>query len=333
MQKAPLGKTGLKVSRLALGGLFAAHGEDQLDAAAATMRRAYELGINYVDTAPAYGKSEIVLGKIFARCGRPEILSTKVGQDAPGFEAQNPDVLKSSIESSLKALGTDHLEMVMIHEPDRPGLTDWWTDMRTTEGPVLDVLLDHRRQGIIQSIGLGGTGVTELGHLVRSGKFDVVLTAFNYSVLYREAEEVVIAAAKRLGMGVISGSPLQQGGLATQHLSVYDENVYWLHPKRRQQFKDLYALCDDLKMTVADMAIRFVASNPHVDTVLMGARNVQEVEQNAASIEAGPLPADVLARLDEIAAVLPCRPAGEPWGMGCRLSCPDGYKGPGGLNY
>ena len=86
-------------------------------------------------------------------------------------------------------------------------------------------------------------------------------------------------------------------------------------------------------MTVADMAIRFVASNPHVDTVLMGARNVQELEQNAASIEAGPLPADVLVRLDETAAALPCRPAGEPWGMGYRLSCPNDFKGPGGLNY
>jgi len=333
MNKTMLGKTGLNVSRLSMGGLFVAGGGGELDAAVATMKRAYELGVNYVDTAPGYGKSESVLGKIFARTGLPEILSTKVGQDDASYEAQNPDVLKASIENSLQLLGTDHFEMVMIHEPDRPGLTDWWTDMRKVEGPVLDVLLDYKRQGIIRNIGLGGTGVTELGHLVKSGKFDVVLTAFNYSILFREAEDVVIAEAKKLGMGVVSGSPLQQGGLAARHASVYDDGVYWLHPKRRQQFKDLYALCEDLKMTVADMAIRFVASNPNVDTVLMGARTVQELEQNAASIEAGPLPADVLARLDEIAAALPCRPAAEPWGMGYRLSCPNDYKGPGGLNY
>jgi aryl-alcohol dehydrogenase-like predicted oxidoreductase len=333
MKQTMLGKTGLNVSRLAMGGLFAAGGDDQLDDAVATMKRAYALGINYVDTAPAYGKSEIVLGKIFARTGHPEILSTKVGQDAASYEAQNPDVLKASIENSLKVLGTDHFEMVMIHEPDRPGLTDWWTDMRKVEGPVLDVLTDYREQGVIKNIGLGGTGVTELGHLVKSGKFDVVLTAFNYSILYREAEDVVIAEAKKRGMGVISGSPLQQGGLAVRHPSVYDENVYWLHPRRRRQFQELYALCDDLKMTVADLAIRFVASNPNVDTVLMGARNAQELDQNVASIAAGPLPADILAKLDEIAGVLPCRPAGEPWGMGYRLSCPNDFKGPGGLNY
>ena len=333
MNQTMLGKTGLEVSRLSIGGLFVAEGGGELDAAVATMKRAYELGVNYVDTAPGYGKSESVLGQIFARTGLPEILSTKVGHDDASFESKNPDVLKASIENSLKVLGTDHFEMVMIHEPDRPGLTDWWTDMRKVEGPVLDVLLDYERQGIIGSIGLGGTGVTEMGHLVKSGKFDVVLTAFNYSILFREAEDVVIAEAKKLGMGVVSGSPLQQGGMAARHASVYDDGVYWLHPKRRQQFKELYALCEDLKMTVADMAIRFVASNPNVDTVLMGARTVRELEQNVASIEAGPLPADVLARLDEIAAALPCRPAAEPWGMGLRLSCPNDYQGPGGLNY
>ncbi len=333
MDKATLGKTGLNVSRLSMGGLFVAGGGDELDAAVATMKRAYELGINYVDTAPGYGESETALGKIFARSGRPEVLSTKVGQDEASYEAQNPDVIKASIENSLKLLGTDHFEMVMIHEPDRPGLTDWWIDMLKVEGPVLDVLLDYKRQGVIKNIGLGGTGVAELGHLVKSGKFDVVLTAFNYSILYREAADVIIDEAKKLGMGVIAGSPLQQGGLATKYPSAYDEKVYWLHPKRRQQFQDLYALCDELNMTVADMAIRFVASNPNVDTVLMGARNVQELEQNVASIEAGPLPSDVLARLDEIAAALPCRPAGEPWGMGYRLACPNDFKGPGGLNY
>jgi aryl-alcohol dehydrogenase-like predicted oxidoreductase len=333
MKKTTLGKTGLEVSTLSMGGLFVAGAGEELDDAVTTMKRAYELGINYVDTAPAYGESETALGKIFAKSGRPEILSTKVGKGNESFEAQNRDAIKASIENSLKLLGTDHFEMFMIHEPDRPGLTDWWTDMLKVEGPVLDVLTDYKEQGIIKGIGLGGTSVTELSHLVKSGKFDVVLTAFNYSILYREASDVIIDEAHRLGMGVISGSPLQQGGLATKYDAVYDESVYWLHPKRRQQLKDLYALCDDLNMTVADMAIRFVASNPKVDTILMGARNVTELEQNVASIEAGPLPAEVLARLDEIAAVLPCRPYEEPSGMGLRLSSPGDYKGPGNLHY
>ncbi len=333
MKTTQLGKTDLQVSRLALGGLFVAGGDGQLDAAIETVRRAYDLGVNYVDTAPGYGQSEMVLGKIFQTTGRPEILSTKIGGKPDTFEPQNPDVIKASVENSLTLLGTDHIDMLMIHEPDRPGHFDWWTDMLNVEGPALDVLLDYKEQGVIKYIGLGGTGVTELGHLVKSGKFDVVLTAFNYSILYREAKDVVIQAAKDLGVGVIAGSPLQQGGLATKYDAVYNDDIYWLHPERRQQFKDLYALCDELGMTVADMAIRFVASNPNVDTVLMGARNVNELEQNVESIEAGPLPKEVLAKLDEIAARVPFRPYGEPSGMGARLAHPQNYKGPGPLNY
>ena len=81
MDTSILGQTNLEVSRLSLGGLFVAGGEDQLDEGTATVKRAFELGINYVDTAPGYGQSEEMLGKIFRETGRPPLLSTKVGGD------------------------------------------------------------------------------------------------------------------------------------------------------------------------------------------------------------------------------------------------------------
>ena len=205
--------------------------------------------------------------------------------------------------------------------------------MQKVEGPVLDVLLDYKRQGIIKHLGLGGTCTTEMAHLVRSGKFDVVLTAFNYSLLYREAEDTVIKAAKENGLGIIVGSPLQQGGFAKKYDAVYDDSVYWLHPARRQQLLDLYALSDDIKMSLPEMAIRFVLSNHDVHTVLMGARTVSEIEENVAAVAKGDLPSDVMARLDEIASRVPFRPYEEPNGLGSRLGNPGGYKGPGSLNY
>lgn len=333
MDKATLGRTGLEVSALSLGGLFVARGTDELQKSIDVVRKAYALGINYVDTAPNYGESETVLGRIFKETGAPAILSTKLGGVPGTFEPRNGDMLKASIENSLTLLGVDHFEMVMVHEPDRPRLYDWWTDMLKVEGPVLEVLEDYRRQGVVKNLGLGGTGVVELAHLVKSGKFDVVLTAFNYSILWREAEDTVIKAARENNVGVIAGSPLQQGALAVRYDSVYDEDVYWLHPARRQQLKDLYAFSDEIGMPLPEMAIRFVRSNPDVDTVLMGARTVEEVEQNAAAAERGPLPAEVLARLDELAARIPFRPTGEPAGIGARLARPAAYKGPGGIAY
>jgi aryl-alcohol dehydrogenase-like predicted oxidoreductase len=77
-------------------------------------------------------------------------------------------------------------------------------------------------------------------------------------------------------------------------------------------------------MPLAELAIRFVVSNPHVDTILMGARSEWEVEANVASVEKGPLPADVLERLDEIAAMVPFRPFCEPFGFPWTRE----YKGP-----
>ena len=93
--------------------------------------------------------------------------------------------------------------------------------------------------------------------------------------------------------------------------------------------KRLYALLDETGISVTEMAIRFVISNPAVHTVLMGARSAAEVESNVAAVEHGPLPAAILERLDDIYAPVPYRPFGEPFGLGGRLGNPASYKGPG----
>jgi aryl-alcohol dehydrogenase-like predicted oxidoreductase len=100
----------------------------------------------------------------------------------------------------------------------------------------------------------------------------------------------------------------------------------WLSPPRRRQLQALYAFLDEINLPIAEVGLRFVISNPHISCVLMGARSPQEVEQNVAAVEKGPLPADVLARLDEIAAMVPFRPFEEPSVLPFGRS----YKGPGG---
>ncbi|MBE0697087.1 MAG: aldo/keto reductase [Anaerolineaceae bacterium] len=77
----------------------------------------------------------------------------------------------------------------------------------------------------------------------------------------------------------------------------------------------LYALVEDLGIPISELALRFVISNPDISTTLMGARSVVEVEANVKAVEAGPLPADVLARIGEIAALVPFRPFEEPFSM------------------
>jgi len=325
MNKRVLGRTGLLVSELALGGLFVSSVGGPYEQARAAVRRALELGINYVDTAPGYRDSEQVLGMALEDVTQPYILSTKLGGRPQPFDAQNKDHLFRSVEESLRLLRRSQIDILMVHEPDRPGQYDWWSDWDSFTGPVLDVLDQLKKDGVVRFTGLGGTTAHTLPHIMRTGRFDVVLTAFNYSLLWREAEIDVLPAAKEQGMGVVIGSPLQQGALARRYDEEVRHGARWLSKPRRAQYLALYDLLDELGVTLAELGLRFVISNPDIPCTLTGARSKEEVEQNVAAVEKGPLSPDVLQRLAEIADMVPFRPFEEPFGL--PFTRP--YKGPG----
>jgi len=326
MEYRTLGRTGLDVSPLSMGGLFVSKiaGEDRRRAYDA-VHRALELGVNYTDTAPSYLDSEEVLGEALEGVAQPYVISTKLGGKPEPFDARNVDQLKYSFAESLRLLKREAVDILMVHEPDRPGQHDWWTDWESFTGPVTEYLAELKAEGLIRFTGLGGTTAYVLARICATGQYDVVLTAFNYSLLWREAAVAVIPEANKQNMGIVIGSPLQQGWLARR----FDDEVKawpaWLSPQRREQFLALYALLDELGMPITDLAIRWVISNPDIDTTLMGARSVREVEMNVAAVEAGPLPEDVMARLEEIGAMVPLRPCAEPWGCGFGGH----YRGPG----
>src|SRR5205807_10574975 len=132
------------------------------------------------------------------------------------------------------------IDILFVHEPDRPLQYDSWSDPESAYGPVIDVLDQLKKEGIIRYTGLGGTTMTEMAHLMRSDRFDVVLTAFNYSALFREATHEVIPDAKQRGMGILLGSALQQGGLGRRYDDVVRAKPAWLSKARQQQFLAFY---------------------------------------------------------------------------------------------
>jgi aryl-alcohol dehydrogenase-like predicted oxidoreductase len=289
------------------------------------VHRAFELGVNYVDSAPTYLDSEEVLGEVLADVTQPFIISTKLGGRPDPFDARCLDQLKFSFAESLRLLRRESVDILMIHEPDRPGQWDWWSNWEDFTGPVTEYLAEIKAEGLIRFTGLGGTTPYILARICDTGQFDVVLTAFNYSLLWREAAIDVIPAAKAQNMGIVIGSPLQQGWLAQR----FDAHVHnppaWLSEPRRRQFIALYDLLDEVKMPITDLAIRWVISNQDVSTTLMGARDTREVEMNVAAVNAGPLPPELLARLEEIGAMVPFRPYTEPFG--CAFGSE--FRGPG----
>src|SRR6516225_6622413 len=140
MQQRTLGKTGIAVSELGFGSLFTSALGPGFEESRRAVHRAVDLGIQYFDTAPAYANSEEVLGSILADIRAPLIVSTKLGGRPQPFDPRDAGQLVRSVEESLRHLHRYVIDILFIHEPDRPLQYDWWADLQRVQGPVLDVL-------------------------------------------------------------------------------------------------------------------------------------------------------------------------------------------------
>ncbi len=328
MRQRALGRTGLEVSELGLGGLFTSSLGGGARETARMLELALDLGITFLDTAPAYADSEQVLGQALRRLGSRAaslVLSTKLGGRPKPFDPRDPRALRASVEESRRLLDREVLDVLLIHEPDRPLLYDWWSDPRACSGPVLDLVLRLKEEGVIRAHGLGGTTVAELSHCARTGRFEVLLTAFNYNALYREAADELLPAAVGLGMGVLVGSVYGQGGLGRRFDREVRERPPWLSRPRQRQLLAYYELADRSGLPITELSLRFVLSNPDLSCVLIGAKSAEQLEASVEAGAKGPLPPDVSAELDRIAAMVPFRPFEEP------MILPFGrdYRGPG----
>lgn len=329
MKKRILGRTGLEVGELSFGAAWITCGESGFDGALPLVKRALDLGMNLADTSADYGDSEQALGHALHKINKPCIVSTKLGPRETGSENFNPKDkagLRRIVEESLKLFHRDVIDILMIHEPDRPGQFDWYNDGISFQGPVVELLEELKDEGLIRFTGLGGTTVYEMTRIMATGQYDVVLTAFNTSPLWREAITTILPEAKKQNMGVLLASPTQQGWLARRYDKEVEHRALFLTPMRRQQFKELYKLCDESGIEMPVFCLRWALGVPGVSTVLTGPRNVAELEQNYKAVEQGPLPDDVNKRLDEITTMVPFRPFEET--VGCVLGNPD-FWGPG----
>lgn len=328
METRRLGRTDLQISALSIGGLYTSSLAGGVAETQNIMRRAIELGVNAIDTAPAYADSEKTVGAAIAGLDAPLIVTTKLGGRPQPFDPQDINGLRHSVEESLRLLDRDHIDILMIHEPDRPQQYPWWTSYEPLEGPALDLIAALKKAGTIRFAGLAGTTVTEMTRLIASDHFDVVLTAFNYNVLFREAAGSVFPAAQQRDMGIVAGSAFGQGFLTRRADAEVRERPIWLAESRQRQLLAWYELLDQSGLPAFEVCLRFVLSNPAVSTVPIGCKTAAHLESSVKAAARGGLPGDILRRLDEIAAMVPHRPWEEP------MILPFGknYVGPGIAN-
>ena len=222
-ETAEIGSTGLRVTRLGFGGAplgGLVHPVDDGEAVR-TVRRAIELGVSYVDTAPLYGsgRSERLVGEaLSALSGDDFVLSTKVGrllepvEDSsapdrssdlppmePVFDYSRDGVLRS-VEDSLERTGLDRVDVLYVHDPDEGRSVD---DLYESPGhyrqvidEALPALVELRSQGVIKAVGVGMNGWQMLAQFARDGDFDCFLLAGRYTLLDQSALPTLLPCAR-----------------------------------------------------------------------------------------------------------------------------------------
>jgi aryl-alcohol dehydrogenase-like predicted oxidoreductase len=293
MKYSLLGRTGLRVSRLALG--TAAFGLENYgiqepgelgrlseDEAVELVRGAVENGINFFDTARGYGESEAVLGKGLSDCASCTI-ATKVGIPAATKDSTAlTRTVMDSVETSLKALRRDVLDIVQVHNATQDILE---------RGEILDVLEHAREVGKLKFIGASVYGEPAALAAIRSGRIDVLQIALN--LLDQRMLATVLPEARKSNVGVVVRSAFLKGAL-TDRAKLLPDGLRSLAEASDRAREALGETWESLP----GAALRFCLSVPGVHSVLVGLRCLPELEAAIAAEGAGPLDSAVLRRTD-----------------------------------
>ncbi len=289
----PLGKTGIRVSDMALGtwGLSGdGYGpvEDALQER--VLERALEMGVSLVETSDAYGagRMESLLGRVLAD-RRDVVLVTKGGTDrstSPPRKRFDAAYLRESVERSLRRLAREQIDVYLLHNPA-------WSTVMGSE--AIDALLELKRQGRIAHWGVSA-GDTEVGRAALRKGAEVIELAYNLvqaSDVHRLAGEIMVT-----GAGLLARSTLAYGLLAGTWTKDKEfppddhRSNRWTNPEIEQRLEHLAALRflvhGDVQ-TMSGAAVRFVLANRIVSCAVLGPRTVEQLEDIVRDVGMGPV--------------------------------------------
>jgi len=315
MEYRALGRTGVQVSPLCLGAMmFGTWGNTDHDESIRIIHRALDAGVNFVDTADVYsrGESEEIVGKALAGRRDRVVLATKVhgrmGDDR-NQQGNSRRWIVQEVESSLRRLRTDWIDLYQIHRPEPD------TDVDETLGALTDL----QRAGKIRAFGSSTFPAHEIVEAQwvaeRRGRERFVCEQPPYSILVRGIERDVLPVCARYGMGVISWSPLAGGWLSGRYRKGEDpprSSRAQRIPKRfdlslpeNQRKLDvvdrLAQLAEAAGISLVHLAIAFVVRHPAITAAIIGPRTMEQLESQlgAADVE---LSDDLLDAIDDLVA-------------------------------
>ncbi len=318
----PLGRTGLRATRLGFGGGPLGNLRRAIDdaEALAVLEAAWARGLRYVDTAPLYGhgRSETRLGRFLAAKPRDAfVLATKVGRllrpatradfdrhgfvDTPNLEVvfdYGRDGVRRSLEASLGRLGLERVDIALVHDPDR------WTHgdgqpavLRQVLDEALPALLDLKAAGVVRAVGVGLNEWQPALAIAERLPLDVVLLAGRWTLLERRAGERFLPFCAERGIAVVAGGVFNSGILATGAVPGAWHDYRPAPDAILEKVRTIEAVCRRFGVPLPAAALQFPLRHPAVATVIPGLMSVAEVVQ-AAGWMAQPIPEALWRVLD-----------------------------------
>ena len=305
MHYRTLGRTGLEVSEIGLGGaVFAgtSHGPfDETDAIDA-VRTALENGVNYIDTSRHYGQSEEIIGKALTGYTSDCIICTKLAP-RPGMTAA--DAI-AGVEESLTALRRSYVDVLLAHDIQQTGEGVDAVETILQRGGVVDGFRQLQREGRVRFIGVSGR-LAEVTAAVQTGEFDVTLSFNRFNLLDWGAAEALLLQAEAHNVGVTVGGVFYQGFLSLPLelvLQRVEKGLLWTWDWTETQRESVLNRLERLREFVGDdlvalrrLAVQFVLSEPRISTAVIGMKSAAEVTENLSAVETGSLDAETVARL------------------------------------
>lgn len=315
MRYRRLGRTRLEVSEIGFGA-WGIGGKQWLDgndrSSTEALERAFELGLNFVDTALAYGDghSEQLVGRAVRSAPHPVLVATKIppknriwpaSPSMPVDEVYPYDYIIQSTEESLRNLGVEQIDIQQFHT-----WTDAWTPFEGWRKAVADL----KGSGKVRFFGISITEHEPDSALeaVRTGIVDTVQVIYN--IFDQSAEQRLFPLCQHMNVGTLVRVPLDEGGLSgtiteqTQFPPGDFRESYFRGDRKREVVERVAALNADLASVegyapgaLAEIALRFCLSNPAVSTVIPGMRRRATVESSCSLPDQGVLPPNVIAVL------------------------------------
>ena len=308
MEYITLPDSDLKVTRLAFGAWPIAGGfnwgpQDEKDSRA-TLRAAYDEGINFFDTAKGYGagKSEELITKELGDVRNKIVLATKASPNELTYNE-----LKEACHLRLKALKTDYLDLFQVHWPN------WEVPLEET----IEGMEELKKEGKIRTYGVSNFGKNDLSEAIAKGA-KLSGNQLPYNLLWRAIEFDTIPECQKHSIPVICYMPIMQGLLAGKFQNadeVPEDRARTRHfSKNRGQVRhseegceeltfktidQLRKVADDIGESMADMSMAWLLAQPAVGSILVGARNVNQVKRNIHAVNVN-LTQDTIKKLKEI---------------------------------